>query len=207
MITGSRSISPEIPILGSMDVTGKIDKKPAKGKARVITYTLPKPSGPIKLTTKLTVDYMLTITSLPSTWTVPQDNSATLLDLSAWESLPRKSNGDEYSIDALIRAEVCVNSSPHCKINPFLLPRIKTPGEVQLVALLGRFMSLDLMRMTPQRVSTAVVPTFTATAFMYANTLTRIFSKGVSVMNPMITRCESSGIVSLTLMLAKRWKK
>ena len=120
IITGSRSISPEIPTLsGSFNITGKIDKKTTKGKARVLTDTSPKPSGPIKLTTKLTVDYMLTITSLPSTWTVPRDNSATLLDLSAWKSLPRKSNGDEYSINALIRAEVCLNTGPHPSINPF----------------------------------------------------------------------------------------
>ena len=68
-------------------------------------------------------------------------------------------------------------------------------------------MLLDLMRIAPQRVSTAVVHTFTAMVFMYVSTLIKISSKGVSVMNLMLTRCESSGIASLTLMLAKRWRK
>ena len=68
-------------------------------------------------------------------------------------------------------------------------------------------MSLDLMRIALQKVSTAVVHTFTAMVFMYASTLTRISSKGASVMNLMLMRCESSGITSLTLMLMKRWKK
>ena len=103
--TGSRSFSPEIPF--------PVNKKTSKGKAKIPTDTLRKPSGPIKLTSKLTVDSISTTTSLPSTWTVPRINSATLVDLSALDSLPRKPNGDEYSIDALIRAEVCLNASLH----------------------------------------------------------------------------------------------
>ena len=103
--TGSRSFSPEIPF--------PVNKKTLKGKAKIPTDTLRKPSGPIKLTSKLTVDSISTTTSLPSTWAVPRINSATLVDLSALDSLPRKPNGDEYSIDALIRAEVCLNASLH----------------------------------------------------------------------------------------------
>lgn len=91
----------------------KVNRKTSKGKARIFTDTLPKPSGLIKLTSKLTVNSISTITSLPSTWTVPRDNSATLVDLSALDSLPRKQNGDEYSIDALIRAEVRPKSTLH----------------------------------------------------------------------------------------------
>jgi len=110
MTTGSRSISPEIQFLSDSSVgIRKINKKTAKGKARVLNVS-PEGSGPIKLTSKLTVDSMSTITSLPSTWTVPRDNSATLVDLSAWDSFPQRPNGDRYSIDALIRAEVCLNS-------------------------------------------------------------------------------------------------
>ena len=70
-------------------------------------------SGPFKLTSKLIVDAISTITSLPSTWTVPRDNSATIVDLSALERLPQKPNGDEYTIDAFIRAEVHLISSLH----------------------------------------------------------------------------------------------
>jgi hypothetical protein len=106
--TGSRSISPDIQFLPNFSAgITKVNRKISKGKSTG-TVTLPKPSGPIKLTSKLTVDSISTTTSLPSTWTVPRDNSATLVDLSALDSLPRKRNGDGYSIDALIRAEVCL---------------------------------------------------------------------------------------------------
>ncbi|EDR02648.1 uncharacterized protein LACBIDRAFT_332144 [Laccaria bicolor S238N-H82] len=94
----------EFPHVSSAGIT-TVKGKSSKGKARIPTDTWPKPSDPVKLTSKLTVNSISTITSLPSTWTVPRNNSATLVDLSALDSLPRKPNGDEYSIDALIRAE------------------------------------------------------------------------------------------------------
>lgn len=111
--TGSRSISPDIQFLSDSSAgIRRINKKTAKGKARALDVS-PEASSPIKLTSKLTVDSISTITSLPSTWTVPRDNSVTLVDLSAWDSFPRRRNGDKYSIDALIRAEVCLNSGIH----------------------------------------------------------------------------------------------
>jgi hypothetical protein len=56
--TGSRSISPDIqfPSNSSAGIT-KVNRKISKGKARS--------SGPMKLTSKLTVDSISTITSLP----------------------------------------------------------------------------------------------------------------------------------------------
>ena len=101
IISGSRSISPEIRFLSGSSAG---IRKTSKGKAKS------SESGPMKLTSKLTVDTITTITSLPSTWAVPRDNSATMVDLSALDRLPRKTNGDEYTIDAFIRAEVCLNS-------------------------------------------------------------------------------------------------
>ena len=64
----------------------------------------------MKLMSKPTVDTISTITSLPSTWAVPRDNSATMVDLSALDRLPQKTNGDEYTIDTFIQAEVYLNS-------------------------------------------------------------------------------------------------
>ena len=111
--TGSRSISPDIQFLSDSSAgIRRINKKTAKGKARALDVS-PEASSPIKLMSKLTVDSISTITSLPLTWTVPRDNSVTLVDLSAWDSFPRRRNGDKYSIDALIRAEVCLNSGIH----------------------------------------------------------------------------------------------
>jgi hypothetical protein len=103
--TGSRSTSPELQFTsGSSSITSlKVNRKFSKGKATAAAHH----GGRIKLTSKLTVDSISTTTTLPSTWTVPRDNSATLVDLSALDSLPRKTNGDEYTIDSLIRAEVC----------------------------------------------------------------------------------------------------
>lgn len=112
--SGSRSISPEIKFMsGSSAGITKGNRKNSKGKSSIPTDTSPKSCGPIKLTSKLIVDSLSTITSLPSTWTVPRDNSATLLDLSAMDNLPDKPNGGRYTIDALIRAEVCLSSGPH----------------------------------------------------------------------------------------------
>jgi hypothetical protein len=102
---------------GSSGITSlKVNRKFSKGKATAARHG---GSGRIKLTSKLTVDSISTTTTLPSTWTVPRDNSATLIDLSALDSLPRKTNGDEYTIDGLIRAEVC--SRAMFKLLPFKL--------------------------------------------------------------------------------------
>ena len=61
--------------------------------------------GAVKITSKLSVDSLDIVASLPSTWAVPRDRSATLVDLSGCE-FPRKRNGEEYTIDGFIRAEV-----------------------------------------------------------------------------------------------------
>jgi len=205
MTTGLHSISPEIQFLSDSPVG--IRKKTAKGKAQVLDVS-PEGSGPIKITSKLTVDSMSTITSLPSMWTVPWDNSATLVDLSAWHSFPQRPNGDRYLIDALIRAEVCLNLGPRSDNWLFsFYCRIKTPGGVQLVTLPEKSMSSGSMKMIPQRASTAVVHTFTATVLLYASTLIRISSEAASTMNLILMRCESSGIMSLMLTLTKRSRK
>jgi hypothetical protein len=61
----------------------------------------------VKITSRLSVDQLDVVTSLPSTWAVPRDKSATLVDLSGHE-IPSKRNGEEYTIDGFIRAEVCI---------------------------------------------------------------------------------------------------
>ena len=76
-----------------------------------------------------------------------------------------------------------------------------------MVALLEKSMSSGSMKTIMQRVSTAVTHTFTATALIYASTSIRISSKAASVMNLILTKCESSGIVSLTRTLVKHSRK
>ena len=76
-----------------------------------------------------------------------------------------------------------------------------------MVALLEKSTSSGSMKTITQRVSTAVAHTFTATALIYVSTSIRISSKAASVMNPILTKCESSGIVSLTRTLVKHSRK
>jgi hypothetical protein len=64
-------------------------------------------SSVVKITSRLSVDHLDVVTSLPSTWAVPRDKSAALVDLSGHEILS-KQNGEEYNIDGFIRAEVCI---------------------------------------------------------------------------------------------------
>jgi hypothetical protein len=61
----------------------------------------------VKITSRLSVDRLDVVTSLPSTWAVPRDRSATLVDLSGRE-IPSKRNGEDYTIDGFIRAEVLI---------------------------------------------------------------------------------------------------
>jgi hypothetical protein len=65
--------------------------------------------GTIKITARLSVERLDIVTSLPSTWAVPRDKSATLVDLSGHE-IPSKRNGEEYTIDGFIRAEVRIQN-------------------------------------------------------------------------------------------------
>ena len=66
----------------------------------------------VKITSRLSVDRLDVITSLPSTWAVPRDRSATLVDLCGHEILSKK-NGDGYTIDGFIRAEVRIQNALH----------------------------------------------------------------------------------------------
>ena len=76
-----------------------------------------------------------------------------------------------------------------------------------MVALLEKSTSSGSMKTIMQRVSTAVVHTFTAMALIYASTSIRISSKAVSIMNLILTKCKSSGIMSLTQTLVKHLRK
>ena len=68
-------------------------------------------------------------------------------------------------------------------------------------------MFLASIKMTPWKVSTATVHTFTAMVLIYVSILIKISLKAASVMNLILTRCESSGTVSLMLILVKHKKK
>ena len=151
---------------------------------------------------------MSTITSLPLTWAVPHNNSATLVDLSAWDSFPWRPNGEKYSIDALIWVEVHLNSYL-CSDNWLLLfhCKIKTPRWVPQVVLLEKFLFSGLIKMILQRVSTAIMHTFIAMASIHVSILITISSKAASIMNLILTRCKSSGIVSSMQTLMKHLRK
>ena len=58
---------------------------------------------PIQITKKLTVKAVKTLDAISSTWTVPHDDMAYLLDL---ESLPTRPSGETYTMDAYIHSEV-----------------------------------------------------------------------------------------------------
>jgi hypothetical protein len=98
IISGSRSVSPEIKFLES--AASLSFKRSRKGKEK-------NRHSVVKITSRLSVDRLDVITSLPSTWAVPRDRSATLVDLSGCE-IPSRRSGEEYTIDGFIRAEVCI---------------------------------------------------------------------------------------------------
>ncbi|KAJ7055170.1 hypothetical protein C8F01DRAFT_1088528 [Mycena amicta] len=78
-----------------------------KGKARETDADMDEDGGTVKITCELKVDGLTTLTEAPSTWTVPQDNTAYFLNLSESPDVlddPRKP-GVRRSIDAYIRDE------------------------------------------------------------------------------------------------------
>ena len=84
VVSGSHSVSPEVEFLDSaaLILLKKIQrsKNTGKGKEQDRHY-----SSVIKITSKLSVDCLDVVTSLPSTWAVPRDRSATLVDLTGLE--------------------------------------------------------------------------------------------------------------------------
>jgi hypothetical protein len=95
--------------------------KAAWGKERDIGSKSKKghSGGAIKVTSRLSVERLEILTSLPSTWAVPRDRSATLVDLSGRE-IPSKRNGEEYTIDGFIRAEVRIQNVLHLLLVRFI---------------------------------------------------------------------------------------
>jgi hypothetical protein len=75
-----------------------VAKKPSRKKTK-------KRPDAVKITHKLFVDRIETLTSIPPTWTVPRNNVAYLLELADEELLTTKA-GSPQSIDAFIRSEV-----------------------------------------------------------------------------------------------------
>ena len=85
-----------------------MSRKTGKGKGRKERdMAKSRSDGTVKITSRLSVERLDVITLLPSTWAVPRDRSATLVDLSGHE-IPSRRNGEEYTIDGFIRAEVCI---------------------------------------------------------------------------------------------------
>jgi hypothetical protein len=83
-----------------------------KEKARETDADSDGEDGKVKITRELHVNSLTRLTEAPSTWTVPQDNTAYFLDLSECpEALdePRKP-GIPRRIDVYLRDEVC----SHC---------------------------------------------------------------------------------------------
>jgi hypothetical protein len=109
----------------------------------------------VKITSKLSVDRLDVETSLPSTWAVPRDRSATLVNLTGHE-IPSKRNGEEYTIDGFIRAEVRIHSkcsSSSSIARKILIPttniRTKTHGEAPQAIPRAMSMYTALVRTTP----------------------------------------------------------
>jgi hypothetical protein len=63
-------------------------------------------AGSVRLTKKVHVNSLTTINTVPTTWAVPRQNEATLLDLSHVKEFPCRTSGETYTIDGWIRAEV-----------------------------------------------------------------------------------------------------
>lgn len=81
--------------------TMRTDSRPRVKKSKA------KSREGIRLTTKLTVDHLNEINDVPSTWNVPRDGSAYLLDLTESEE---DSSGALRSMDSIIRG---INSALH----------------------------------------------------------------------------------------------
>ena len=95
-----------ISSFSSIDITQKNWRSRYTGKGKE------QDRRSIKISSRLYVDCLDVVTSLPSTWAVPGDRSATLVDLSGHE-IPSKRNGKEYTIDGFIRAEVRIRNILH----------------------------------------------------------------------------------------------
>jgi hypothetical protein len=181
-------------------ISVKKNQKPKKtGKGKGL-------GGAVKITSRLSVDSLDVVESLPSTWAVPRDRSATLVDLSGY-NIPSKRNGEKYTIDGFIRAEVHIQfffSFMACDVH---LPiRIKTHGEVPQVTQRAMLMCIALMRTIPTP-SVAVVFNWNAMVLIPASILMRVFSKTVNALSQTRKKCENYGIMSLMQILVKLEKQ
>jgi hypothetical protein len=71
----------------------------------------------VTITNKLKVDKIECLTAVPSTWTVPREKTAYLVDLMEMDEAPTKSSGNILSLNAYICAEVCcLNGLPTLRI-------------------------------------------------------------------------------------------
>ena len=91
VVSGSRSVSPEVEFLDSAASISfkKIQRSKNTGKGKEQDRHYGTYSSVVKITSKLSVDRLDVVTSLPSTWAVPRDRSATLVDLTGLE-IPNK---------------------------------------------------------------------------------------------------------------------
>lgn len=191
-----RTSSPDVEVFSSTSLNEKTtDKKKtkSKGKERAI--------NPFKLTSRVFVDHLLTVTSLPSTWAVPHDNSATLVDLSAIDTFPRRQNGQEYSIDGYVRAEVriwhslVINKCPH---SSWGFIRIKIHGVDLQVMLPEKLMFLVFMKILTV-LSGAVELAWNAMASTHASTSMKTSFRTASGLSQTRKKCENFGTMSLML--------
>ena len=107
IVSGLRSVSPEIEFFESApSISFKKNQRSSRNTGNGKDHDRCHGSV-VKITSRLSVDHLDVVTSLPSTWAVPRDRSATLVDLSEYR-IPSKRNGEEYTIDGFIRAEVCI---------------------------------------------------------------------------------------------------
>jgi len=99
----ARTLSSDVKTVDTTSTEGTayrklVAKKPSRKKTK-------KSPDAVKITYKLFIDRIETLTSVPLTWTVPQNNIAYLLELADEEPLMMKA-GFPQSIDSFIRSEV-----------------------------------------------------------------------------------------------------
>jgi hypothetical protein len=85
--------SPEIP----GNVSQCMKSHPSKHK---------KAEDTVKITKKVSVDEIEILDTVLTTWTVPRTSTAYLVDFSTMP-VPERRNGDEYTLDAFVRSEIC----------------------------------------------------------------------------------------------------
>ncbi|KAF8155402.1 hypothetical protein B0H34DRAFT_675602 [Crassisporium funariophilum] len=100
-------LSPKIEAKFDIKKAVKQEKQPFKLPTEEKEKAVAKPndiSKPLRLTAKMKVESLHTITNVPSTWLVPRRKEATLLDLTD-KKLPDKGNGSKMTMDAFIRSQ------------------------------------------------------------------------------------------------------